>query len=369
MGMILDEATRSAIECHIIEHDMFWEFLDPQRNTKESLKEFLLRQSPSLGQIKNYIVKEKIDVVLSNCIVNVVPLLAAKTLGIPTLWLIHEIIYAFQGVAGSIRRKLVKFSKKKSDVEQDCLHFLGEMISEYSDTAIFNSETSRTRIFGPGSHNRTVLTIHPPIRREIFDAPYPCTTSFQDVPDSSLVVAFLGILVRHKGAHELIEAASRVLRKTDEVYFVIAGGSPDRSYHKHLLRVVRKMKMEGRVIFTGFLRDPLPLYDRADVICMTSLYEEPFGMVMTEAMSRGKTVLAYESGSVRETVDHGVNGYILPRGDIGALAEQIVFLQKHRNLLRKIGEQARKYSLEKYSPYRYQDEVESHLEQLFERRR
>ena len=81
---------------------------------------------------------------------------------------------------------------------------------------------------------------------------------------------------------------------------------------------------------------------------MTSLYDEPFGKVNVEAMAFGKTLLAYDTGSIREIITDGDNGYIIPRHNTDALAEKIVYLDKNREILGRIGNHARALALEKY---------------------
>ena len=102
--------------------------------------------------------------------------------------------------------------------------------------------------------------------------------------------------------------------------------------------------------FTGFLENPTPVYRQAHVVCLVSLYDEPFGMVVTEAMAFGKTVVAYETGAVREILQEGETGFIVPKGDPGALARRILALVKERGVLRRIGANARKSSLARYNP-------------------
>jgi glycosyltransferase involved in cell wall biosynthesis len=367
-GMVWQEVIQSGLQGEIIEHDMFWDLLNPNKGMERSLKEFQLYQNSKLNQIKNYIKKQEIDVVASNCIVNILPLVAAKALGIPTLWLIHEIVYAFDRMEGGVKNIISKWlwGRERYQKENN-LRLIGQTILKYSNITVFNSETSRSKIFALTSYDETILAIHPPIRREIFNAPSPRKISFNEIPDDAFVIAFLGILVRHKGVHHFIEAASRVLKRKQNIYFIIAGGAPDPSYYHYLQNLVRKKKGQGKIFFKGFLKNPLDVYDRADVVCMTSLYEEPFGMVVTEAMLRGKTVLAYDTGSVREIITQGVTGYILPYGGIQALADQIMFLEENRTLAKNIGENSRKYAMDQYNPMVYQERIEDILGQLVER--
>jgi glycosyltransferase involved in cell wall biosynthesis len=58
-------------------------------------------------------------------------------------------------------------------------------------------------------------------------------------------------------------------------------------------------------------------------VVVPSVWEEPFGLVPIESITRGVPVIASESGGMRESVRHGRTGLLYPRGDHGALAERL----------------------------------------------
>ena len=137
----------------------------------------------------------------------------------------------------------------------------------------------------------------------------------------------------------------------------------DARYEASLRQRVRRLRLENLVTFTGFLEDPTPVYRQAHVVCLVSLYDEPFGMVVTEAMAFGKTVVAYETGAVREILQEGETGFIVPKGDPGALARRILALVKERGVLRRIGANASKRSLARYNPSDYVQRIERIMEE------
>jgi glycosyltransferase involved in cell wall biosynthesis len=63
---------------------------------------------------------------------------------------------------------------------------------------------------------------------------------------------------------------------------------------------------------------------------MPILWDEPFGIVMAEAMACGTPVLGLARGAVPEVVEHGVTGFVLDR--VEALAEAVCRLDKHHRL-------------------------------------
>jgi glycosyltransferase involved in cell wall biosynthesis len=66
------------------------------------------------------------------------------------------------------------------------------------------------------------------------------------------------------------------------------------------------------------------LMAEAWAVVVPSVWAEPFGLVALDAIVRGIPVVASNAGGLREIVDHGVSGLLVPRGDAEALAEALV---------------------------------------------
>ena len=230
--------------------------------------------------------------------------------------------------------------------------------------SIFITETSRRRIFDSSEWRDRAVVIQPPVRRDIFFASNPASKSYPGIPDNAFSVVFLGILVPHKGVHDFIQAASDVAKTAANVHFTIAGGSPDRNYVRKLKKMAGTKNLENRIQFTGFLPNPLKLIDRADIICMPSLYEEPFGMVVTEGMVRGKVVLAYDTGSIREVIEEGKTGFILPKGNTSALAKKIVDLLNSRDIMKSVGQSAASTARARFNPDNYITKLDDIVERV-----
>jgi glycosyltransferase involved in cell wall biosynthesis len=288
--------------------------------------------------------------------------MAAKECRIPAIWMIHEIVHAFDSMTSGFRKAL-RILPGNSRHGHETLMFIQKTMLQYCQMAVFITETSRKKIFDSREWRDRAVVLQPPVRRDIFFAPHPKTKSYPGVPDGAFSVVFLGILFPHKGVHTFIQAASEVAKTERCVHFTIAGGSSDRNYVRKLKKMVRKKNLETRIQFTGFLKNPLPLIDRADVICMPSLYEEPFGMVVTEGMVRGKVVLAYDTGSIQEVIEEGKTGFILPRGDRKALAGKITELINNRDIMKSVAKNAAVTAGERFNP----DDYISKLEDIVER--
>jgi glycosyltransferase involved in cell wall biosynthesis len=135
------------------------------------------------------------------------------------------------------------------------------------------------------------------------------------------IVFFVGRMVHEKGAHLIVGAAPKVLAEHPNTKFVIAGGGN----RDHLVDLVRYLGLEDNFRFTGYVDDETlhGIYQIADVAVFPSLYE-PFGIVALEAMAAGVPVVVSDAGGLREVVDSGVTGVVVPAGNPLGLAYGIL---------------------------------------------
>ncbi len=134
------------------------------------------------------------------------------------------------------------------------------------------------------------------------------------VPDDAPLM-FLGRIEELKGTHLAIEIARRAARR-----LCIAGNVPEdgRTYFETRI----KPHIDGNdVVYVGPVDDAEKnrLLGQAAALLMPVLWEEPFGIVMVEAMACGTPVLGLDRGAVPEVVEDGVTGFV--RQDVDGLVE------------------------------------------------
>lgn len=136
--------------------------------------------------------------------------------------------------------------------------------------------------------------------------------------ESGKYLAFLGRISPEKGVDQAIEIAKkagielRIAAKVDRV---------DEEYFEE---VIRPLLDHPLVHFVGEIGDAEKgkFLGNALALLVSINWEEPFGLVMIEAMACGTPVVAYRRGSVPEIIDEGVTGYIVQNADEAVSALQ-----------------------------------------------
>lgn len=157
-------------------------------------------------------------------------------------------------------------------------------------------------------------------------------------------VLFAGRLEREKGCHLVIEALPLI---DCDVNLVICGAGPELN---KLQSLSKKLGVENRVYFVDWLPNGelKKFFAHAIAVAVPSLWPEPLGMVGIEAMSFGKPVIAFDVGGIGEWLRHGLNGLMVPRGDIRGLAEALKKLTQNAQLTAKMGAAGRRLYEEKF---------------------
>ncbi|HAH20018.1 MAG TPA: glycosyl transferase, partial [Candidatus Omnitrophica bacterium] len=124
-------------------------------------------------------------------------------------------------------------------------------------------------------------------------------------PDGKYLV-FLGRLCRIKGVHTAIDAAKAVNQQL-KIAGTVASSGADLEYFKNEV----EPRIDGKQIqYIGPVddRQKSELLAQASALLFPIEWEEPFGLVMIEAMACGTPVIAFRRGAVPEIVTDGING-------------------------------------------------------------
>jgi glycosyltransferase involved in cell wall biosynthesis len=210
-----------------------------------------------------------------------------------------------------------------------------ELIEEFSDISLVAISDSQRRW---GEDANWVATIHHGLPLE--QMPFR--------PDPGDYLAFVGRITPEKGIGDVIELARRTklpLKMAAKVY--------DEHEKVHFDEVVKPAIEKGIVEFLGEV-GPLerdPLYAGARATIMLGAWPEPFGLVAIESLATGTPVIARRAGALTETIEHGIDGFLVDDLTEAELAVSMIpDLDRTR---------IRERALERFSPERMTAEYET----------
>lgn len=145
-----------------------------------------------------------------------------------------------------------------------------------------------------------------------------------------------------KGILDLLEAVAHL--PAGAVTLHLAGDRHADARHAHRVHQrLRGADLHDRVVVHGAVPQPrlAALYAACDVFALPSL-REPYGTVYGEAMAAGRPVVGWRAGNLPHLADDGVEGCVLPPGDVAALACALQRLADDGPLRRRMGAAARR---------------------------
>src|SRR5438034_3560070 len=159
-------------------------------------------------------------------------------------------------------------------------------------------------------------------------------------------VFFVGRLSRQKGIFDLLKAMDGVPKGTT---LVLATGKPDTPEIEDDLRAA--LKLRNDVVWIREMledHDLVNLYNEAAVFACPSVYE-PFGIINLEAMACETPVVATRVGGIKEVVEDGTTGLLVPPGDSARLGKAIAKIIEDPALAAQMGTAGRKRVLSQFT--------------------
>lgn len=231
--------------------------------------------------------------------------MAARLAGVPTVFaLISGLGYAFVeggGPARDLMRRLIGALYRTSLRHADGIFFQNpDDLEDFRRLAIIGDRHKAIRVNGSGvdiEHYRSS-----PPRLE---------------PPTFLLIARL---LKDKGILEFVEAARRLRLRHPQARFCLLGPL-DTNPAAISIRDLERWRAQGMVEYLGEAPDVRPHLAATTAYVLPSAYREGVPRTLLEAMSTGRALITTDTPGCRETVLPGENGFLVPPGDAGALAE------------------------------------------------
>ena len=142
---------------------------------------------------------------------------------------------------------------------------------------------------------------------------------------------FVGRIDHAKGIHILLEAMQQSdLGSRAELH--IYGMATNSRDEEEWSKICEKYKSEAWLHLHGPFEyaQREKIYQGIDVLVLPAIYLEVFGLVVAEALSAGRPVLATNCGGPAEQITHGVNGWIVDPNNVDALSDKLIYLANNK---------------------------------------
>lgn len=271
---------------------------------------------------RRHLAREGFDVVVED--LNKVPLFTRFWCSAPTVLLVHHLFGTTAFQAGPFPVALATWSLERP---------IPLLYRGLPTVAV--SESTREDLVGRGLSGEGMEVIPNGIDVERY-TPDPGEKTV------SPTLVFVGRLKEYKHVDLVIEAVAALDRRDVDVELHVAGkGDQEES----LRRLARRLGVEEKVRFRGFVseEEKLHLLRSAWIHVLTSP-KEGWGISSLEAAACGTPTVASDAPGLRESVVDGETGFLVPHGDVEAVASALERLIRRPELRAAMGERARSFA-------------------------
>jgi glycosyltransferase involved in cell wall biosynthesis len=152
-------------------------------------------------------------------------------------------------------------------------------------------------------------------------------------------IGIFGRIIPWKGQREFLSAAMHVLPQFPGLRVYLVGGASDGDpeYFQACRELARASPYADQIEFTGMVSNVAVYYRKCTVVIHASISPEPFGMVLIEAMSEARPVIASTLGAGSEIIQDGVEGYLVDPTNSSLMAARIAALLADQTLAAEMG--------------------------------
>jgi glycosyltransferase involved in cell wall biosynthesis len=195
-------------------------------------------------------------------------------------------------------------------------------------------------------------------------------SDFHERGDKTIRMMYAGRLDTDKGVHIAIEALGRLSDYPWNITLDIMGDG-EQAYMEHLQDLIQMYGLEKRVNFLGHQprEKVLAAYKKVDLALLPSIWVEPFGNVVLEALAHGVPMIATDQGGPSETITHRENGLLVPPNDAAAMADAIQMLVSEPDLMANIRRKGLQIVREKYNSRLLLNKIEEYLLNVLDKHR
>jgi glycosyltransferase involved in cell wall biosynthesis len=290
----------------------------------------VLKQSKYLFAIRSYqsIRVEKPDVLHSHSRWNGLAPCVIYKIFHPKTTLIHTYHTEPTDRIWKLKRKIIELLLSKSDF----VTFVSKDLKQKIES-VYNIKTQKTVIYSGVA------------RKHLEESDVNRFSNKYSLGDEGPIISFIGPLVwkmKVEGVKKLIASFGIVRETYPKAKLLIIG---DGRLRWELERIVKENNMQNDVIFTGSIANVFIPLSIIDIYTHISL-QEGLPIVLLEAMSMGKPIIATKTGGIPEVIEHGYNG-VLVEPEPKEIAQAIINLYNDKQSMETLGANALKTANER----------------------
>lgn len=171
---------------------------------------------------------------------------------------------------------------------------------------------------------------------------------------------FVGNYIEGKGQDWAIRAFHLIAEQFPEAELVTHGSdmglAKNRDYRNGLEQIAKDGAGNGRIHVRGFVADSGSVYRKA-FAALNFSHSESFSLTCLEASAHGLAVIATRCGGPEEIIDHGVTGFLVPVGDVDAMAMRMANLLSNPAQAAAMGEAGRRLVNQRFSAAKFRQQL------------
>jgi len=265
----------------------------------------------------------------------------------------HEIMMLLSEVKQTLNHKKGFKNLLKSFLKFIYSYFLWELplFKKYNAIIAVSDEVARTTQKWYFVDKKKIHTVYNGIETDIFcpdQEQRTRTRSALNISDEERVLLFFSFVTKQKGLHLLIRALPDILKLNPQVKLMVVGTG---DYLFDTKKMVKQSGLGKNVIFTGYIpREEAPHYINAsDLFVLPTLRQEGMPFSILEAMSCQKPVIASNIGGILSVIDDGINGLLIPPGNVDELVKKTLSILENKDLAQKLAANAREKVVQEFS--------------------
>lgn len=168
---------------------------------------------------------------------------------------------------------------------------------------------------------------------------------------------FLSRITESKGLKEYIQAAEIVKKKYPSAVFNVVGPLDNAVEESNLNKFLKKAEKDNIVVYHGETRNVQKYMANSRFFIYPSYYPEGIPRSALQALATGRPIITFNTPGCKETVKDGINGFVVEKKDIRALADKMIWMIEHKKEIEIMALESREFAEEKFNVYKVNEKI------------